>query len=78
VDRTQFKPIIGKTKAVSTHLWAMEAKHMLDQSSNKTKMELLLTSTYLIIAQIFNLHLNQEEALEISLHLLAIHLMVTN
>lgn len=78
LDRTQFKLTIGNTKAASTHLWAMEAKHKLDQNSNKTKMECLSTSTYQIIAQTLNLHLKQEEALEICLHLLVTHLMVTN
>ena len=78
VDRTQFKPIIGKTKAASTHLWAMEAKLKLDQSSNQTKMEFLSTSMYQITAQTFNLHLKPEEALEIILHLMVMYLMVTN
>lgn len=78
VDRTQYKPTIGKIKAVSIHLWAMEAKHMPDQNSNKTKMEFLSTSTYQIIAQTFNLHLKLEEAQEICLHLMAMHLMENN
>jgi hypothetical protein len=78
VDRIQFKPTIGKTKATSTHLWAMEVKLKLDQSSNQIKMEFHSTSTYQITVQTFNLHPKLEEALEICLHLLAMHLKVTN